>query len=348
MMDEAFLRYNALDSACMLEIHNKFWDDLDREGFLHTYQMTIDLFPVLTFMQEKGMKVSHTLLEETKRDVVEKQAEYQHELDGIVGRPLNVNSSKQCAEYFYKELGISAITDTKTKKVTTNDMAMQRLVRGTVKNKGLRAAKLVQDIRGLSKLYSTYLNISFDADDRMRGSYNPRGTEFGRLSSSKTIFDTGMNFQNLPPEFKKFLVADDGYFLLEVDKRQAEWVVVAYFCDDVSMIQAVKEGRDVHSFTASRMFNVPIDIVKYEDRVIGHTTNPDIVYDMRMEDPILSEMYTDKWPRGMTLRQCGKRSNHGLNYNQTFAGFALKNELPQKEAKVIVDLYHNGYLYHLL
>jgi DNA polymerase I-like protein with 3'-5' exonuclease and polymerase domains len=343
MMDEAFLRYNALDSACMLEIHNKFWDDLDREGFLHTYQMTIDLFPVLTFMQEKGMKVSHTLLEVTKKDVLERAAVLQLELDKIVGGSLNVNSSKQCAAYFYDRMGCTVITDTKTKKATTNDMAMQRLVRGTAKQKGLRAAKLVQEIRGLQKLYSTYLNITFDHDDRMRGSYNPRGTKFGRLSSSKTIFDTGMNFQNLPPEFKKFLVADDGYFLLEVDKSQAEWVVVAYSSNDVNMIQAVESRQDVHSFTASKMFNVPIDIVKYENKVLGHESNPDIIMDLRMNDSILEEMYTDKWPRGMSLRQCGKKSNHGLNYDEGFMQFALQNEMPPVESKKIVNMYHGGY-----
>ena len=343
IMDEAFLQYNALDSACMVEIHNNFWDTLDEEGFEHTYKMTLDLFPVLTFMQTKGMRVDHTLLEETKKDVIEKSAKFQHELDVLIGRAFNVNSPKQVADYFYNELGIQPILDTKTHKVTTNDMAMQRLVRGTLKRPGLYQAKLVQEIRGLQKLYGTYLNMSFDEDSRLRSSYNPRGTKFGRLSSSKTIFDTGMNFQNLPAEFKKFLVPDPGYFLLEVDKSQAEWVVVAYSSNDVNMIKAVEDKLDVHSYTASRMFNVPIDIVKYEDKVIGHISNPDIILELRMNDSILSEMYTKDWPRGMTLRQCGKKSNHGLNYDEGFMQFATQNEMVPAESKRIVLMYHSGY-----
>src|SRR5574337_1759503 len=191
-MDEQFLRYSALDSACMMEIHNKFWPDVAEQGYSRTYNMTVDLFPVLAFMQEKGMLVNHTLLNETKGEVLAAAAEKQRELDALAGHPLNVNSSKQCASYFYVELGCDPIYKAKTKAVTTDDMAMQRLVRGKAGQPGLRQAKLVQEIRGLQKLYSTYLNITFDSDDRLRGAYNPRGTKFGRLS----FFPSSMFFLN--------------------------------------------------------------------------------------------------------------------------------------------------------
>lgn len=340
-MDETFLRYSALDSACMMEIHNNFWEQFTQEGYIPTYQMTLDLFPVLTFMQTKGMKVNHFLLEETKQEVLNKAAEYQLELNKLVGYPLNVNSSKQCAEYFYQKLGFPLIINTKTKKTTTDDKAMQRLVRGTAKNPGNRQAKLVQEIRGLQKLHNTYLDISFDEDSRMRGAYNPRGTKFGRLSSSKTIFNTGMNFQNLPPEFKKFLVTDDDYILLEVDKRQAEWVIVAYFSNDVNMIAAIEKGLDVHSYTASLMFSLPIEVVKHDDKLIGHSTDVEIIQKLREEDFLLQKYLTEKWPRSMSLRQCGKKSNHGLNYDEGYFQFALQNEITPKEAKPIIDMYHN-------
>ena len=342
-MDEQFLRYSALDSACMVEIHDKFWYELAEQGYDRTYEMTLSLMEVLQFMQTRGMKVNHDLLNETKREIIESQKQKQAELDDLVGRPLNVNSSKQCASYFYVELGLNPIISPKTKKVTTDDMAMQRLVRGTAKQPGIRQAKLVQEIRGLSKLYGTYLDISFDSDDRMRGSYNPRGTKFGRLSSSKTVFDTGMNFQNLPPEFKKFLVADDGYMLIEVDKRQAEWVVVAYACGDPNMIKAIRDGIDVHTYTAHMMFDVPIEVILHEKEVAEHVTNPEQLHNLRINDPILVHYYTPKWPRTMSLRQCGKKSNHGLNYDEGYVNFALLNEMEQSEAKRIVAMYHDIY-----
>lgn len=342
-MDSNFLIYNALDSACMMEIHNHIWPELEKGGYGKTYQMTLDLFPILTFMQTRGMKVSHTLLGETKVEVLEQAAERQRELDKLVGHPLNVNSPKACAQYFYGELGIPSITSRKTKNVTTDDEAMQRLARGKVGQPALRQAKLVQELRGLQKLYGTYLNIQFDPDGRMRGSYNPRGTKFGRLSSSKTIHGTGMNFQNLPQEFKKFLVADDGYVLVEIDKRQAEWVVVAYASGDVNMIRAVEDGVDVHIHTASLMFNLPKEVIEYEAKIIGHETNPERVKNARTNDEVLQKVYSENWPRNMSLRQCGKKSNHGLNYDEGFVNFSLLNELEQREGKRIVNLYHEIY-----
>ncbi len=340
-MDENFLTYSALDSACMIEIHNAIWPDITEDGFMPTYRMTMDLMEVLTFMQTRGMKVSHNLLEQTKVEVLKTAAERQAELDDLVGHPLNVNSPKECASYFYLDLGIPPYKS-KTGAITCDDLAMQRLARGTAARPGLRQAKLVQDIRGMQKLYGTYLNMKFDTDNRMRGSYNPRGTMFGRLSSSKTIFDTGMNFQNLPQQFKKFLVADEGYFLLEIDKRQAEWVVVAYSSGDANMISAIEAGTDVHIHTASLMFDAEPDLIKYENKVVGHSTSADEIFELRQEDEILRKL-CGNFPRTMSARQCGKKSNHGLNYDEGYRNFALINEMEEREAKKVYEMYHRIY-----
>lgn len=339
-MDENFLRYNGLDSACMVQIHDAIWPEL-QEGFQITYDMTLDLMDVLTFMQTRGMRVSHDLLNQTKKDVLTSAALKQEELDSLVGHSLNVNSPKECATYFYIDLGIPPYKG-KSGAITCDDLAMQRLARGTATRPGLRQAKLVQEIRGLQKLYGTYLNIRFDEDSRMRGAYNPRGTMFGRLSSSKTIFDTGMNFQNLPAEFKKFLIADPGYFLLEIDKRQAEWVVVAYASGDANMISAIEQGIDVHTHTASLMFDCDPDIIKYENKKVGHTTDAELIFQIRQEDEYLRRL-CGNFPRTMSARQCGKKSNHGLNYGEGYRQFALINEIEEKEAKKVVSMYHQIY-----
>jgi len=324
-MDEKFFRYSALDSACMMEIYEKFWPTVG-QGYQATYDMTMNLMPVLAFMQTKGIAVDHTKLEETRKEVLQRAAEKEAELHELCGFPLNVNSGKQVGEYFYITLGLPPILKPKTKALTTDDLAMQRLVRGTAKNPGRPEAKLVQEIRGLKKLYSTYLSIEFDADNRMRGSYNPRGTMYGRLSSSKTIFGTGMNMQNLPPDFKKFLVADPGYVLIEFDKRQAEWVVVAYASDDSNMIRAIEQGLDVHAYTASLMFHVPMEVVAHENDVIGHVTNPDQIKELRTTDDILRQHDTAIWPRSMTLRQCGKKCMPGDTEVLTPSGWVRLDE----------------------
>lgn len=340
-MDEAFLRYSALDSCCTLEIHRAIADEL-APHFNTAYDLTVRLFPVLMFMQTRGVKINQEALGVTKQDVLRTAAEKQEELNRLCGRAINVNSSRDCAKYFYDELGIPPYRNS-TGGVTTDDLALQRLVRGTVARPGLRQAKLVQDIRGLQKLYGTYLDLEFDSDSRLRCSYNPRGTKFGRLSSSKTVFGTGTNFQNLPPEFKAFLVPDEGYCFVEVDKRQAEWVAVAYITGDANMISAIEQGTDVHVHTASLMFDVDPDIVKRDHKLLGHYSDADVIKQIRMEDEFLQHFWSHQWPRGMSLRQCGKKSNHGLNYDEGYRGFAMINEIDESEAKRIVNAYHHIY-----
>ena len=343
-MDENFLRYSSLDAACTLEAHDKFWEHLS-PTFMPANDLTMSILPVLMFMQTRGIRVNKASLDETKVEVLKSAAEKQEELDALCKRKLNVNSPKDCQAYFYDELGIPPYRNAEGRS-TVDDMALQRLVRGTVARPGLRQAKLVQEIRGLQKLYGTYLNLEFDSDGRMRGSYNPRGTKFGRLSSSKTIFGTGTNFQNLPQEFKKFLVADEGYVFVEVDKRQAEWVAVAYLTGDANMISAIEQGVDVHTHTASLMFDVANDVIKLDHKACGHTTDGKAIESTRASILEITKARRDsakQWPRTMSLRQCGKKSNHGLNYGEGVNGFAMINEIDQAEAKRIVTMYHTIY-----
>lgn len=156
-MDENFLRYSGLDSACTFECHDAFWGDID-PLFTPANDMTMSILPVLMFMQTRGVQVSRAALNETKIEVLASQAEKQKELNELCGRVLNVNSPKDCQKYFYGELGIPPITGKKGTP-TVDDMALQRLVRGTVARPILRQAKLVQEIRGLGKLYGTYSTL---------------------------------------------------------------------------------------------------------------------------------------------------------------------------------------------
>ena len=193
------------------------------------------------------------------------------------------------------------------------------------------------------KLKGTYLEIVFDKDDRMRCTYNPRGTKFGRISSSKTIFETGMNMQNLPEEFAGFRVSDTGKIIVSLDKAKAEWVVVAYESGDASMINAIESGIDVHAYTASQMFKIPLDVITFEEKIIGHSNDAEDIARKRKNIREL-DPYIKGWlPRTTSIRQCGKKSNHGLNYDERKAMFALTNEITEKEAAVIINFYHSIY-----
>jgi len=335
-----FMIYNGKDAACTLEV----WEALEKEmdaDYRRIYEDTIELFRPLVFMSLIGIKVDTARLKAAQKEIEEQLRQKQAELDSLCGRHLNVNSPKDIQKYFYVEKGIPPYT--KKGAITTDDTAMARIARGTSTRPGLREASLVQEVRGLRKLQGTYLEMQFDEDNRFRASYNPRGTVTGRLSSSKTVFDTGGNAQNLPERFLGFLVADDGTFLISFDLEQAEWVATAYISGDAAMLKVLREGLDPHISTASMMTGLPHDVIAEEDKYVKHLTDPAEIAAIRARlFPDLAK-HAKFLPRNMGLRQCGKKANHGLNYGEAYKKFALLNEIPESEAKLIVDSYHSIY-----
>ena len=104
-MTQEFLEYSALDSACTVEIHDAFWENID-PVFSAANDLTMKLLPVLMFMQTRGIKVNQHALSDTKVDVLQAAKEKQLELNSLCGHELNVNSPKACQDYFYNQLGI--------------------------------------------------------------------------------------------------------------------------------------------------------------------------------------------------------------------------------------------------
>jgi DNA polymerase I-like protein with 3'-5' exonuclease and polymerase domains len=200
---EQFQRYCGLDAACTLEVWEILQEELS-QGYWETYQMTVELRDALAYMTIRGLKIDREGLERAKINIQEKLDAKFKELEEVADHTFNPLSPKQCAEYLYEHCRNEPYKNA-AGGVSTDDKSLSRLVRKA--GKGAREAKVVQEIRALNKLKSTYLEVELDGDDRLRCSWNPRGTVFGRLSSSQTIAGTGMNLQNLHPEFKSFIVA---------------------------------------------------------------------------------------------------------------------------------------------
>jgi uracil-DNA glycosylase len=200
---EQFWIYNGKDGCVALEAWENLAAEMTTDGYWQTYNMTARLRNPLNFMYLKGFRVDQAGLEITKARVKGAIAQKQAELNAITGIELNVQSPKQCNTYFYETKRCHVYTN-KDGNPSTDDKCLTRIYR----RYNLPEAKLVQEVRALMKLSGTYLEMIFDADSRMRCGWKPRGTWTGRLSSSKTIFGTGMNQQNLHPEFKEFLTAD--------------------------------------------------------------------------------------------------------------------------------------------
>lgn len=338
-MDETWARYNCIDSAVTNKVKDAILLDVHQQGYEDLYNSTIDILEPIIFMQTLGLDLDLGALD-LERDNVEKDIEkLEKDLEEACGFPLNVNSPKQCQQYFYGVLGFSPYTN-RNGGVTTDDTAMSRLVR-----KGCKEASIVQSLRGLKKLKSTYFDIQTDADGRIRASFNPRGSTTGRLSSSQTIFGTGANFQNIDPRFKRFIKAGRGRIFISMDKKQAEWVITAYVCGDPKMISAIENNEDIHSRTIHEMTGVPLDLIAKDNKLIGKLNDADDILQLRSNN--LPELIDGKWrflPKNMSLRQCGKKTNHGCNYLETYRMFALLNEIPESDAKLYVNGYRDTYV----
>lgn len=134
--------------------------------------------------------------------------------------------------------------------------------------------------------------------------------------------------------------------LLNFDLAGAEWVVVAYVSGDQNMIEVTKTDKSPHLITGSLISGAPEPIVGYEHKIVGTATDPDEIASLRAKIPDEIEGHKVEWekwfvPRSMSMRQAGKKSNHGLNYDMKYRRFALENEIPETEAKSLVHLYNH-------
>ena len=333
--------YNEKDVSVTWEAAMKIKDELMQRDMWSTFEHTMEVFPAIIYIETRGIKVNKDQLKKVKLEIETKILTLKAELKAITGIELNINSSAQLKHYFYTTKKIPPYFNRKTKQPSCDDDALKRLARGTSTRAPLREASIIREIRSLSKLHGTYLTVNLDKDDRLRCSVNPAGTKNGRWSTSKTLFGNGTNMQNLPPQFKKFLEADEGAILMELDKKQGEWVLCAYISGDSNMIQVVESGEDAHIGTAARAFLVPKDLIAKEAKIVEHETDPVRVRSLREEG--VPEILNYQIPGSMSCRQAGKKGNHGLNYDLGYRNFSLINEIPEAEGKRIVEAYHKAY-----
>ena len=318
---EEWWNYNGMDGIVPVEALPKQLEVLRKQENMETYERQRRLQEPLIYMSERGIKIDVQGMIAYKE---EQQKELDHlvsELHYAVGYEINQNSPQQLMNYFYEECNIQPYKkrNQQGKYVKTTDVdALKRISRRNIK--GSEAAKLMLDIRSLSKRISTYLNIGkVDQDGRYRSSYKPVGAETGRLSSGETIFGTGGNQQNWPHDLLRFFIFDEGYLGYSIDLSQIENRIVAYVGGVISQIEAFETGIDLHRLTASIIFGKHYDEISAED---GSSD---------LGDGRQSERY---W---------GKKGNHSLNYDVGYKKFALVNELEEKIAKFILESVHRGY-----
>ncbi len=349
-----FWTYNAKDSLVCQEAFPQIMEKVTQQNNFETYDEQRRLIHPLMFMQARGMRMDVEGLREASRQAEEKLTEKILEMSKLVesevafkagkdpdiykvtnrsdgtsillpkneftkfcrkNNVLNVGSAQQLAELFYVKLRQPVYKD--KGKVTTNADAIKRLVR-----KNIKEAMLIRDIRKTYKLKSTYYDIKLSSDGRLRSAMNPAGTVSGRLASSQDIFGEGGNVQNLPPVFQQFVLADDGYVMYIPDLSQAENRTTANIAPEPLMLKAFEDGIDIHSLTAGMISGIDPAEIKKQDK-----------------ENILCQLGTGEY----TWRFWGKKCNHSLNYDLGYKSFALRFEMPEPQAKMLVEKFHRVY-----
>ena len=237
-------------------------------------EIEIPLAYVLVSMEKEGVEIDKAALLAFGKELTEKTEEIERQIYDCAGEKFNISSPKQLGSILFDKLGLPSGKKTKT-GYSTNAEVLEGLA-------GYHPIiELVLSYRTLTKLNSTYAAglIKVVADDgRIHTTYKQTETRTGRISSAEP------NIQNIPVrtelgrEFRRFFVAKDGYKLVDADYSQIELRLLAHISDDKTMIEAFKSGEDIHTVTASQVFNQPIEWVTPEMRSSAKAVNFGIVY----------------------------------------------------------------------
>ena len=276
-------------------LRSVFEPQVNNQGLAHLMSdMELPLVPVLVDMQRQGIKMDTGVLHEMSRDLNQQIQQVEEEFrqtirEKVGGLSVNINSPQQLSDLLFKELGLPRTRRTKT-GYSTDANALQDLksrLTDTDINASIEGIQVVDQIleyRQISKLKSTYVDalpgMVNPATGRIHTSYNQTGSATGRISSSDP------NLQNIPirtelgRQVRRAFIAPDAprWLLFSADYSQIELRVLAHLSQDPGLLEAFRRGEDIHSATASSMFEVPINEVDSEMRRIAKVLNFGVIY----------------------------------------------------------------------
>ena len=265
-----------LQNACLFwDVCKKLKEELQKSGQLDLLNnIELPLAKVLGDMEIVGFKVDKEGLHNMSEELGNRIQSIQSEIYSLVGYEFNLNSPKQLGVALFEELGLPAKKKTKS-GYSTNAEVLEEL-------KELHpAVSLLLEYRQLAKLKSTYtdgLQGCIAEDGRIHTTFNQTEARTGRISSLEP------NLQNIPvrtdegKRLREFFVAEDGKVLVDADYSQIELRVLASMAGDQNMISAFQNGTDIHTATASQVFDMPIDMVTPVMRSRAKAVNFGIVY----------------------------------------------------------------------
>ncbi|MDM7933149.1 DNA polymerase I [Tabrizicola sp.] len=306
-IDDA-VKYAAEDADVTLRLWQLFKPQLHRTKVTTVYEtMERPLVPVLAEMEMTGIKVDRETLRGMSNVFAQKLVQLEEEIHGIAGEKFNVGSPKQLGEILFDRLQIPGGEKGKTGAYGTGADILEDITTLEDHPQGAQLAARILDWRQIAKLKSTYTDALQEAINpetgRVHTSYSIAGANTGRLAS------TDPNLQNIPirteegRRIREAFVAPEGRTLVSLDYSQIELRILAHIADIPSLRQAFEDGIDIHSMTASEMFNVP-----------------------------LADMTPD-------IRRKAKAINFGVIYGISGFGLARNLRIPRAEAQGFIDRY---------
>ncbi|MBP3847881.1 DNA polymerase I [bacterium] len=268
-------------SDCTVSLFNltKYWlESLDEKELKILNDIEIPLSYVLSDMEKTGVSVDKSYLRKLTAELDNQLTTLEGQIYELAGEPFNINSPKQVGEILFEKLELKSSKKRGKAKNSTSAEVLNALAQEH------EIARLILEYRKYAKLKSTYteaLPALIDLkDNRIHTTFNQAVTTTGRLSSSNP------NLQNIPirtPEGNKirqaFVPNDrENYLIMSADYSQIELRLLAHVSGDENLINAFKSGVDVHTLTASKVFEVPIEEVTKEMRYKSKAVNFGIVY----------------------------------------------------------------------
>ena len=295
--------YAAEDADITLRLYNVLKPRLkeaDVEDLFYNIEMP--LVPVLAEMEMNGVLLDTNALAETSKVFTDRMTQIEKNIYELAGHQFNIASPKQVGEVLFGEMKIvDKPKKTKTGQYVTSEEVLQQL---------RSKAPIVDHIlehRGLKKLLGTYVDalpkLINPHTGHIHTSFNQAVTATGRLSSSDP------NLQNIPvrgedgKEIRKCFIPEPGCLFFSADYSQIELRVMAHLSGDKNMIEAFREGYDIHAATAARIYKEDINNVTRDQRTKA------------------------------------KRANFGIIYGITVFGLAERLEISRDEAKQLIDGY---------
>ena len=269
--------YSAEDADVTFQLYLKFLPLLSENQVDRIfYQIEEPLMPVLVEMEYHGIKIDKKILKEISIELENELKIMENQIYELAGENFNIQSPKQLSEILFDKLQLKKGKKTATGQLSTNEETLIELV-----NEHEIVSKIL-DYRQIFKLKSTYVDalpeLINPKTDRLHTTFAQTVAVTGRLSS------VNPNLQNIPiktekgKEIRKAFVASENHVLLSCDYSQIELRIMAALSEDENMIQAFENQEDIHASTASRIFNVPLNLVTNEMRRKAKTANFGIIY----------------------------------------------------------------------